>query len=259
MGPTRRWTVYPICTLKIPEEGGNVKALPGGEGSWRVWSGPIPPEESGAGGMGRSAHLGRAGRRKKNRTAYGITDKSQAGAKVCTGSSPAAGAGRPGPGPPSHFPRDDHHPGQVVEVADDHVGEHLGIGQPAGEDHCVDQFGEAAQQGANPLAIWRAWALYTRAARLVSRLDAPLDLPAVVGAQQGGHAPLAPQLFSISRLGVFAGVAQVHHIEGVGASLSGRGEKGPASSDTESMIRPWLWALILMPPPRWATTRFMSL
>ena len=36
------------------------------------------------------------------------------------------------------------------------------------------------------------------------------------------------------------------------------GEKGPASSDTESMIRPWLWADTEIPPPRWATTRFMS-
>lgn len=75
-----------------------------------------------------------------------------------------------------------------------------------------------------PLAIWRAWALYTRAGPLVSRLDAPLDLPGVVGAQQGGHAPLAPQLFQHLRLGVFAGVAQVHHIEGVGASRAVGGE-----------------------------------
>ena len=36
------------------------------------------------------------------------------------------------------------------------------------------------------------------------------------------------------------------------------GEKGPASSATESMIRPRLWAEMEMPPPRWATTRFMS-
>lgn len=66
MGPTRRWSVYPICTLKIPEEGGNVKALPGGEESWRVWSGPIPPEESGAGGWGGlPIWAGRAGERKQ--------------------------------------------------------------------------------------------------------------------------------------------------------------------------------------------------
>lgn len=104
MGPTRRWSVYPICTLKIPEEGGNVKALPGGEGSWRVWSGPIPPGGVRRGGDGAVCPSGQGGLEKENRTAYGITDKSQAGAKVCTGSSPRSRRRPPRARAPSHFP-----------------------------------------------------------------------------------------------------------------------------------------------------------
>ena len=41
MGPTRRWAVYPICALKIPEGRGNVKGLP--EGGGRGTGGPASP------------------------------------------------------------------------------------------------------------------------------------------------------------------------------------------------------------------------
>ena len=39
-------------------------------------------------GDGAVCPSGQGGPEKENRAAYGITDKSQAGAKVCTGSSP---------------------------------------------------------------------------------------------------------------------------------------------------------------------------
>ena len=99
---------------------------------------------------------------------------------------------------------DDHHLHQVVEVVDNHAGELFGVGQPPSEDDGVDELGEAAQHDAHPLGDLEGLGLVDQGGPLVPVLDAPLDLLAVVSAQQGGHAALATELFQHLLFGVLA-------------------------------------------------------